>query len=108
MLGLIAEKATETMRRDPADFVSAGVTIDAAPYLGPVTADAHGLIQRIEVRQLLPASVRDLLFNESAARLMDARRIRKPAEADHGAGRRLDRLFGRRARGAGAAVGLPT
>lgn len=66
LLGLLAEKATETLRRDPADFASSGVTIDAAPYLGRVTADPHGLIQRIEVRQLLPASVRDLLFNESA------------------------------------------
>ncbi len=65
LLGLLAEKATETLRRDPADFASSGVTIDAARYLGRVTADPHGLIQRIEVSQLLPASVRDLLFNES-------------------------------------------
>lgn len=62
LLGLIAERATETLRREPADFTASGVTNAAAPYLGPVAADSRGLIQWIEVNQLLPASVRDLLF----------------------------------------------
>jgi chemotaxis-related protein WspB len=68
LLGLIAEHATETMRRDATDFVPAGITNDAVPYLGPVVSDARGLVQRIEVNQLLPASVRDVLFNEPAPR----------------------------------------
>jgi chemotaxis-related protein WspB len=34
LLGLLAEGATETMRRDPADFVASGVGNDPAPYLG--------------------------------------------------------------------------
>jgi chemotaxis-related protein WspB len=67
LLGLLAERATETLRRDPADFVPAGVSVDAASYLGPVTADARGLIQRIEVQRLLPASLRARLFDEAAA-----------------------------------------
>jgi chemotaxis-related protein WspB len=62
LLGLIAEKVTETVRRDPADFVASGVTSDRAPYLGPVATDAHGLMQWIDVEWLLPASVRDVLF----------------------------------------------
>ncbi len=66
LLGLLAEKVTQTLRCEAADFRPSGLTLDAAPYLGPVTAGPYGLIQRIEVRQLLPASVRDLLFNESA------------------------------------------
>jgi chemotaxis-related protein WspB len=62
MLGLIAEKATETFRREPSDFVDSGVTNEHAPYLGPVTRDTRGIVQRIDVPSLLPASVRDMLF----------------------------------------------
>jgi chemotaxis-related protein WspB len=62
-LGLIAEKATETMRRAETDFVDAGVDNVQTPYLGPVASDSRGLIQRIEVSRLLPSSVRDVLFH---------------------------------------------
>ena len=65
LLGLIAEKATETLRREPGDFVASGVKSDGAPYLGPVVSDARGLIQWIEVDKLLPASVRDVLFKQT-------------------------------------------
>jgi chemotaxis-related protein WspB len=64
LLGLLAERATEIMRRDPADFVASGVGNDAAPYLGPVAADAQGLVQWIQVDKLLPPSVRDRLFKQ--------------------------------------------
>jgi len=64
LLGLIAEKATETMRREAGDFVASGVKSDGAPYLGPVAHDARGLIQWVEVDKLLPASVREVLFKQ--------------------------------------------
>lgn len=67
LLGLIAERVTETMRRDPLDFVASGVDLDAAPYLGPVASDARGLIQRVDVDQLLTSAVRDLLFQQPVA-----------------------------------------
>lgn len=45
LVGLIAENATETLRRDPADF---------APFApGP-----RGLVQRVELEDLLPAGLR--------------------------------------------------
>ncbi|HYM48877.1 MAG TPA: chemotaxis protein CheW, partial [Burkholderiaceae bacterium] len=66
LLGLIAEHATEMMRREPAEFVSAGVDSDAAAYLGPVVTDPRGLIQWIDVATLLPASVQDALFKQAA------------------------------------------
>ena len=66
-LGLIAEKATETIRRDPADFVDAGVSSEGAPYLGPVAHYVHGLIQRVDVHKLLPSSVCDVLFMDHVA-----------------------------------------
>ena len=67
LLGLIAERATETLRREPADFLPSGVTSEGAPYLGPVTPDAGGLLQWIDVTTLPPPAVRDVLFNPPKA-----------------------------------------
>ncbi len=64
LLGLIAEKATETLRREPGDFVASGVRSDGASYLGPVAHNARGLIQWVEVDKLLPAAVREALFRQ--------------------------------------------
>ena len=66
LLGLIAENATETLRREAADFVASGVKADGAPYLGPVATDERGLIQWVEADKLLPASVREALFQSVA------------------------------------------
>lgn len=63
-LGLIAEKATETVHRNPADFADSGVVTDAAPYLGPVATNSDGMVQRIEVPRLLPARVSAVLFKQ--------------------------------------------
>lgn len=63
-LGLVAERVTSTLRRDPSAFVDGGVASPGAPYLGPVASDAGGLVQRIELAELLPASVADVLFTE--------------------------------------------
>lgn len=62
LLGLIAERATQTARHDAADFTPSPITNAGAPYLGPVITDAHGLLQWIDVGTLLPPSFRDLLF----------------------------------------------
>ena len=64
LLGLIAENATETLRREAADFVASGVKADGAPYLGPVATDERGLIQWVEAEKLLPAAVREALFQQ--------------------------------------------
>ena len=61
-IGLIAEQATDTLRRTPGDFVDPGISSRDAAYLGPVTRDARGLVQCIDVSQLLSAAVRDALF----------------------------------------------
>jgi len=64
LLGLIVEKATQTVRHAPADFVASGITSADAPYLGPVATDARGLLQWIDVQTLLPPAFRDMLFNQ--------------------------------------------
>jgi chemotaxis-related protein WspB len=61
-LGLIAEKATGTLRLDAAQFRESGVSNEDAPYLGPVARDTHGLIQWLGVTQLLPLPLRNMLF----------------------------------------------
>jgi chemotaxis-related protein WspB len=61
LLGLIAEKVTETVQREATDFTASGVT---APHHGLVAMDSRGLAQRIEINRLLPASVRDVLFQQ--------------------------------------------
>ena len=68
LLGLVVEKATEAVRFAPEDFVETGVTSERAPYLGPVATDARGMVQRIDVSKLLPASVREVLFAGQAER----------------------------------------
>lgn len=65
LLGLIAEKATQMVCRDPLDFSDAGVVSEAAPYLGPVATDPDGLLQWIEVTKILPPSVRNVLFQQA-------------------------------------------
>lgn len=61
-LGLIAENVSETLVRDPDEFVPSGVGNDDTPYLGPVVSDARGIVQWVRIEQLLPEAVRDLLF----------------------------------------------
>lgn len=66
LLGLIAENATSTLRQDAAQFVPTGIANEAAPYLGAVAADGSlgGMVQRIDVKGLLPPAVRSALFRQ--------------------------------------------
>ena len=61
-LGLIAEHATEMMRRSEHDFVASGLNVEAAPYLGPIVMDDKGVIQLLRAQYLLNDKVRELLF----------------------------------------------
>lgn len=62
LLGLVLEQATETVHYDPAAFRPAGLDTPQARYLGPVLSDAQGMVQAVRVAELLPESVRALLF----------------------------------------------
>jgi chemotaxis-related protein WspB len=65
-LGLIAEHATEMVRKEPAEFVEAGGSRASEICLGPVLMDAQGSIQRIDERRLISESLLALLFPETA------------------------------------------
>ncbi len=64
-LGLIAEQATDLLRRDRQDFVNAGAQTPDAAYLGPVTTDAQGLIRWLREDRLLPDNMRESLFAQA-------------------------------------------
>ena len=66
LLAVIAEHATETLRKPPGDFKPTGVASEATRYLGPVAHDARGLIQRVEVSALLTDALRAALYPEEA------------------------------------------
>ena len=66
-VGLIAEHATELLRKNPKDFVDPGVKLGAAPYLGPILMDGSSSIRLIYEQRLLPEPVRQLLFSQPGA-----------------------------------------
>jgi len=76
LLGLIAERATELLRKEPKDMVSSGIKIKAAPYLGPVLKDPSGPIQWVREDHLLTGAVQHLLFSTPA--LVDSAKAAPP------------------------------
>jgi chemotaxis-related protein WspB len=66
MLGLMAERANETIAREESDFTDGGVSNENAPYLGPVAQDSRGLIQWVQTKVLLPPDLQATLFRESS------------------------------------------
>jgi chemotaxis-related protein WspB len=64
-VGLIAEHATEMLRREPTEFVESGIRLPNAPYLGPILMDPHGPIQWVHEQRLLSGRLREALFNET-------------------------------------------
>ena len=66
LLGLVVERATEAINKDPKDFQPAGVVSADAPYFGPVAPDPRGFIQRVELDALLNDELRTALFNRPA------------------------------------------
>jgi len=61
-LGLLVEKAVETVEPDETRCEPQKVTVPDAPYLNGTAEHDGRLVQRLAVEELLPASVRQLLF----------------------------------------------
>src|SRR6478736_7047177 len=53
LVGLIVERATETIRREPQDFVESSVRLTESAFLGKMLKDAEGVIQLISLERLL-------------------------------------------------------
>jgi chemotaxis-related protein WspB len=65
-LGLLVEKALDTLRGSPSEFQESGLSPAGAPYLGPVLERDGRFIQWIQVDQLLTEAVRTALFTVPA------------------------------------------
>lgn len=66
-LALCAERVVETIEREAADFVATGVEAGTPAFLGPVAADADGLVQWVRPQALLTEEIRRILFREGGA-----------------------------------------
>jgi len=71
VLGLVAEHATEMLRKNIGDFVDTGLKDGPTRRLGPTCMDAHGAIQWVDEKRLISEPISDLLFSNSA-QLLDA------------------------------------
>ena len=67
LLGLMLEHATETLHLNANEFVPAAVQSECAPYLGPVCQTPSGMVQWLELPDVVPPSARALLFAEQSA-----------------------------------------
>lgn len=63
LIGLLAERLTEVMRIDESMFKPSGVTNEKARYLGDVVTDNRGILQRLNVAELIPKASQKMLFS---------------------------------------------
>lgn len=63
IVGFMVERATETMKIEEESFVESGIHNKNMPFVGPVVADAHGLVTRIMTDEILENIDNDLLFS---------------------------------------------
>jgi chemotaxis-related protein WspB len=63
LVGIVAENATETLRREASDITSPGIVTEAAPYLDSIVKGPNGFIQRIDIDKLAGAVLPSLLLS---------------------------------------------
>lgn len=62
ILGLLAERVTETVSCTEADLQPPGIAVADAPYLGELCLHPDGAIQRVSTANLLTPELREALF----------------------------------------------
>ncbi len=67
LLGLLAERVTETITCTAGEFQAPGVPASEAPCAGGILVRPEGLIQELDVDRVLTAALRDRLFSAAAA-----------------------------------------
>ncbi len=65
VVGLLAERVTETITREAADFAQSGLCAGPALEHGPLAAEADGFIQRVELERLLAGALEALLLGSA-------------------------------------------
>jgi chemotaxis-related protein WspB len=54
ILGLMAERVTDTLNKSEREFINPGIKVDDSPYLGEMITDEQGMIQFLKVENLFP------------------------------------------------------
>ncbi|VVD78845.1 chemotaxis protein CheW [Pandoraea anhela] len=70
-LGVLVERATDTLRADAAAFKPSGIELPEGRYLGPVLDTEDGLVQWVHIDRLLSDEARALLFDAAKRALSD-------------------------------------
>ncbi|KUY96309.1 chemotaxis protein CheW [Burkholderia territorii] len=63
VIGLIVERATQTLRIDRAAFRASGVSTPRTRWLGRVANTSHGIVQQVSVADLIDDVARQYLFD---------------------------------------------
>jgi len=66
LIGCLAEQVMETVQLTDTDFVNSGLSTAASAYLGKVANDKRGIIQQIDLHQLLPHDIQKNILCELA------------------------------------------
>ena len=61
LVGFIAEKATEVVKLADEDFCPNGINNESAPYLGSIAKDSKGLLQHLDIKELIEFQILDYL-----------------------------------------------
>ncbi len=61
-LGLLAERATETIQCREQDLQPPGIQTPEAPFSGDILVDGDETVQKVEIRKLLPVELQRRLF----------------------------------------------
>jgi len=62
IIGLLVEKATETVKVDEESFIRSGISNEDMPFIGPVITDGKGVVTRILTEEIFSLVDGDLLF----------------------------------------------
>ncbi len=65
LLGLMAERVTETMNKPENELIPPTINVDKSAYLGGIINDEKGMIQYLRIENLLPDSQQAYLLPES-------------------------------------------
>jgi chemotaxis-related protein WspB len=68
LLGLLAERVTETIRQQESDFRDVAIGGCGNGFYGPVLTDGSLMVQRVQVNDLVSHSMREELFAEMRGR----------------------------------------
>jgi len=64
LLGILAERATETLSCRQEEFQPPGVNVEGAQYLGEILPHPGGLVQRVTVGTILSDELKSMLYDQ--------------------------------------------